>query len=243
MNSRFGALRHEYKYLVSRADYLSIRTGLSAALKRDKHMTDEEGYFVRSLYFDDPALSGFVDKVNGNVPRSKTRIRFYNYDDSFIRLEKKHKDAYYISKSHAPLTPVQVDRILQNDISFLLRSKYEQHHAFYADYRLKRFKPVVIVDYQREAYTMREGNVRVTFDKDLQSAYADFSDESFDIFSRRGFRIRNIYPPQMMTMEVKYDEFLPDVVKRLVRPYRARRVELSKYALCVRSLRKPLGEI
>jgi hypothetical protein len=214
------------------ADYLAMRGRVAALLRPDENMTDSEGYCVRSLYFDDPTFSARFEKESGAENRTKTRIRVYNRDDSYIRLEKKIKIAGYVAKRAAVITREQLSAILSGETGFLLRSANELLHHFYADIKLKMMKPTVIVDYTREAYTYKPGNVRITFDKDLCAAHG-----SDDFFSDDDRQIcRNVYPPQMLTMEVKYDDFLPTAVKRLIRPYTARRLALSKYVLSLRTM-------
>ena len=94
--------------------------------------------------------------------------------------------------------------------------------------RLGAFRPVVVVDYVREAYTYPLGNVRITFDKQLAA----------------GFDVRHFFDREMITtgamdgtemiMEVKFDEFLPGFVRGLLVPTVPPRMAISKFALCRR---------
>lgn len=226
-------LRHELKYYIPYADYVAMRGRVAAFLRADEHMHDGEGYHVRSLYWDDPAFSNAWDKDSGVEKRSKLRIRVYDRSPEFIRLEKKIKVGSYVGKHTARLTPDQLQSVLRGDTGFLLRSDSPVLHRFYADHKLRRLSPAVIVDYTREAYTHQNGNVRVTFDRDLSAAVGDWS-----LFSDEGLVRYSAYPQQMLTMEIKYDDYLPDNIRRLIRPYTARRSEISKYMLCLRALHR-----
>jgi hypothetical protein len=203
----------------------------------DEHMTSEKGYLVSSLYFEDPAFTARFEKINGYRNRSKTRIRVYDKDLKLIRLEKKVKLGGYVGKRTAEITRQELSAILSNDTGMLLKSKSPVAHQFYADQKLRRLRPVILIDYKREAYYYKPGNVRVTFDHDLQGAYGDFG----EAFTGGPLIYRNVYPPGMLMMEVKYDDFLPATIKRLIRPYTARRSAVSKYVLALKALR--IGEI
>ena len=225
--------RHELKFYINAADAALLRARLRAVARPDNHADEGGGYHVRSLYFDDPAFTDVWDKEAGTGRRAKNRVRVYNRSDSVIRFERKFKVDSYVGKQSAPLTRDQWDAILRGDTSSLLRSDSPALHRFYADHKLRRLRPSVIVDYEREAYTFREGNVRLTFDRRLTAAVGDW-----DIFSDEGLIRYTACPPQMLTMEIKYDGFLPDSVRRLIRPYTARRSEISKYVLCLKALHR-----
>jgi hypothetical protein len=226
-------LRHELKYYIPEADFAAMRGRVASFLRPDEHMGPDGGYHVRSLYFDDPAFTDVWDKESGTGRRGKNRVRVYDRSPGVIRFEHKFKVDSYIGKQTANLTREQLDSILRGEISFLLRADSPVLHRFYADLKLRRLRPAVIVDYMRQAYTLREGNVRVTFDRHLTAAVGDW-----DLFSDEGLIRYGAYAPQMLTMEIKYDDFLPDAVRRLVRPYTARRSEVSKYVLCIKALKR-----
>lgn len=225
-------LRHEYKYYIPQADYLAMRRRIASFMTPDGNMGDG-GYHVRSLYFDDAALSARFEKVNGYKNRSKTRIRVYNKNMDFIRLERKIKIIGMVGKRTTALTRAQLENVLHGDAAELLRSGNAVAQRFYADIKLRRMRPAVMVDYRREAYMLRTGNVRVTFDHDLQAAYGAFDAD----FSDARLIHTNVYPPQMLAMEVKFDDFIPSVVKKLIKPYTARRSAISKYVLALDAAR------
>ena len=222
-------LRHEYKYYIPHTDYLAMRGRISALLLPDGNMPSPEGYHVRSLYFDDPVYSARFEKVSGYKNRSKTRVRIYNKSLDTIKLERKVKIFKYVGKRSAELTTEELAGIMTNDTRILLRSNSPDVHRFYVDQKLKRLRPVVVVDYQREAYRYKSGNVRITFDKNLQAASGNYDSSLSD----EGLIYKNVYPPGLIAMEVKFDGFLPTVVKNLIRLYTARRVAISKYVLAL----------
>lgn len=107
--------RHEEKFFISTASARMLQGRLRAALGRDGHAGEDGRYFIRSLYFDDYQQSGLFDKIEGVEKREKYRIRFYDMDDRYIRLELKQKLGSLTRKRSAPLTREQADAILAGD--------------------------------------------------------------------------------------------------------------------------------
>lgn len=219
--------RYENKYIITTAEYLALRPRLNALMGHDKNVINERGeYFIRSLYFDDEFQTGLSDKREGALEREKFRIRFYNFDKSFIRLESKQKHNFLTKKESAPLTYEEVKRILDGDIWDLFDSEHELIRNFYLKSRLRHLRPVVVVDYIREAYTYND--VRITFDKNIRSA-----NYQTNLFSKGMVTFPCLMANQMI-LEVKYDEALPYAVKKLLEPLSASQTAYSKYEMCRR---------
>ena len=134
--------RHENKYFISWAGYQFLRGRLAAMLETDSHAVQSDGrYKIRSLYFDDYKQSGLLDKVEGVETREKFRIRFYDMDDSFIRLESKQKHNQMTKKQAAPLTREQTDRLLAGDLWFLYDTGDPLLKSFYLKSRTRLLRP------------------------------------------------------------------------------------------------------
>jgi len=222
-------LRYELKYFITEGEYVVLRDRLKAAMPLDANAGDEtQGYHIRSLYFDDIYNTAMWEKQNGVMIRKKFRIRIYNLQDKSIKLEKKMKFDQMTAKTSATLTRKMCDSILNNDWTSIQLGKNALIDELYADMRTKLLKPVVIVDYNREAYTYEAGNVRITFDRFLHSGQF-----STDIFSGHVSTVP-ILPPGVMILEVKYDNFLPPHIKGILSSIKATRSAISKYALCRR---------
>ena len=95
--------RHEVKHRITLMDMLCIRQRLSMITEADSHTVDGK-YSIRSLYFDTPEDKALREKIDGVDRREKFRIRYYNRDLSFIRLEKKSKLNSLGTKDMAPLS-------------------------------------------------------------------------------------------------------------------------------------------
>ncbi len=220
-----NGFRHENKYFISRAGYHQLKARLDAGLHKDTHTSHPDGaYFIRSLYFDDYQQTGLLDKVEGVQTREKFRIRFYDMDDSFIRLECKQKLDQMTRKFSAPLTREQVDAILRGDLWWMYESEHALIRDFYAKCRTRLLKPAVLVDYYREAYVFED--VRITFDRDIHSGL--YTSELF----REDLLTVPVLPSDRMVIEVKYDDALPYTVRQLLKTVPLSRNAISKYELC-----------
>ena len=96
---------------------------------------------------------------------------------------------------------------------------------FYADLINKQFKPKVIVDYRREAYVSRLSNIRITFDKNLRTGL-----NSTDLFNKKQPTM-NAIDEDLMILEIKYDNFLPNYIKNILQLPSSQRSAISKYVI------------
>lgn len=88
--------RHEMKVFINYSDYISIKSRLKNFAKLDKNASENGVYHIRSLYFDNFNDKSLMEKINGFNNREKFRIRFYNHNHSFIKLEKKVRQMDYV---------------------------------------------------------------------------------------------------------------------------------------------------
>lgn len=220
-------LRHELKYYLDEGEYLVLRDRLHSAFALDPHASPvTRQYHIRSLYFDDMDNSALWEKQAGEENRRKYRIRIYNLRDDVIHLERKTKVGPYIAKDSVRLNRAQCEALTAGDFDFLYPPRYPLLGDLYIQMRTRRLRPVVIVDYTREAYVYPAGNVRVTFDRELHSG-----NFSRDLFSGEVAPVP-ILPPGQLILEVKYDSVLPPHVRALLQMDRSLRSAVSKYTLC-----------
>lgn len=216
--------RHEYKHYISIPDMIMLSGKTAIVAQPDGHMKNSS-YFVRSLYFDDPQDKALREKLDGNCDREKFRIRFYDMDDSFIRLEKKSKRSGLCLKRSAPLTREKVERLIAGDFDFLAEENEPLLTELYAKMSGGLLRPKLMVDYERKAYVFPAGNVRVTFDYNIRSdeniaAFFDSEPAAFPVPSACSAAI----------MEIKYDEFLPQFIADILQLEGRQTGAFSKYA-------------
>ena len=219
--------RHELKYQISYIDYLSLRSRLMAVMKKDRHVTEYGTYVIISIYFDNSDDKALKEKIDGVNKREKFRIRYYNDDHSFISLEKKMKINNLCQKFDVQISEDQCRKILDGDIDWMKDDENELIKEFYAKMKYQSLRPKVLVSYLREPYVYEAGNVRITFDSRIRTSmfHQKFLEDSvYDISATE--------TPQDMIFEVKYDEFLPQVIQDLIQIKGIRQGAFSKYGAC-----------
>lgn len=83
-------LRQEKKYLISLEDYYLLSKKFSQVMTLDSHSSDD-GYTIRSLYFDSLEDVDWQEKEDGVEIRRKIRLRNYGSQSNFAKLEMKQK--------------------------------------------------------------------------------------------------------------------------------------------------------
>ena len=217
--------RYELKYLISYGEYEDLKVRLNPCFSMDAHVADGD-YLIRSLYFDDYFNSAYEEKDMGVFFRKKYRIRIYDYSDKVIKLERKIKNGQYIFKEAASLSRQQVYDILEGNYDFLLHSDNNLLKEFYFECVSNVLRPRVIVDYDRTPYIMDSGTVRITFDKKVRAAIG-----GFDIFDSQ-LPTLGALPEDKLIMEVKYTEFLPQIVRNMCPTGASEFTAASKFVLC-----------
>ncbi|MCQ2559290.1 MAG: polyphosphate polymerase domain-containing protein [Clostridia bacterium] len=215
--------RHEFKHFINYGDYLTISQALKLVCAKDPHVNSEGFYQVRSLYFDNFENKAVREKLNGLKVREKFRIRFYNQDASFIRLEKKLKVGDYCSKDLAKLTQDEAEKILAGEINSLDTSERKVLEELRLKMTFQQLRPKTVVEYQREPFVYTPGNVRITLDSRIHS-----SNYSIDLFNPE-LPLVSVSTPGHFILEVKFDEFLPEMIRDLIQTNTRRSSAISKY--------------
>ena len=223
---RQRCLRHELKYHIDLIEYRILQKKLRLVLKHDTHATLDGRYHVRSLYFDDFRNTALVEKDAGVARRKKYRLRIYNFSDAVIKLERKTKLERYIVKETARLTREEAERIIVGDIAFLAHSENALLKTFYLDSRLNIMRPVVFVDYLREAYVHPIGNVRITFDVGLRMGLGPGS-----LFDPDAPTVR-VADEAGIILEIKFNEVLPQHIRGLFPTTIQPRSAIGKFVIC-----------
>ncbi len=223
-------VRHELKYYINQGQYEVLSNLLKKILSRDSH-TDENGeYFIRSLYFDTVFDDALMDKIAGIENRNKYRIRIYNCSDSFIRMECKSKYGNYIAKRNVLISRDLCDQLVAGDPTGLENTSSGLLREVFREMRLNLLRPVVIVDYVREAYQHPAEDIRITFDRQLRSGLF-----SHDLFNPNLPTVPPLTPDPII-LEVKFNRLLPPYISGILSLAAgwSSRSAISKYVLCRR---------
>lgn len=219
--------RHEYKYLISKADAELLKLRLPHIMEPDPHAGETGTYTIRSLYFDDFSNSAYYDKMDGVNYRAKYRIRFYNYDSTLLKLEKKEKNG--------SLTRKTAQTITKNDaraLEYALSSGCpDTKEGLVEELRLacvtQGLRPRVLVDYDRTPFICRDGNTRITLDENLRTR-----PYIAHLFASPRAMVPAIGADQVI-LEVKFDDFLPGYLATALADIPKVNMAISKFALCM----------
>ena len=187
--------RHELKFFINVSDYFSIKNRIKHIASIDKNSGSSGSYHIRSLYFDNFNDKALLEKVNG-----------------------------LCTKFSAPLTKEQCEKILNNDIDWMLTSDKSLIQELYFKMKSQMLRPKTVVDYTREAYIYRPGNVRITIDSNVRTGIC-----SQDMFNTT-LPTMKIPNNDTIILEVKFDEFLPDIIKDTIQTNTRKATSISKYA-------------
>lgn len=218
--------RHELKYICNEMELSVLNARIQSFMKLDKNASENGIYNIRSLYFDDYYNTCFYENEAGTDPREKFRIRIYNGSTKKISLELKRKEKGKTLKRSCELSLEQC-RQLMRGVPLPSSNEYDktlQKLNFLMKTRLMR--PSIIVDYDRVPYVCKEGNVRITLDRNISSStyVADFLNPSI--------RKRPIMRAGQHILEVKFDEFIPDYIANNMELATLKQTAFSKFYLC-----------
>lgn len=219
--------RHEYKYICQKQQQVLIENKIQGIMEHDNHAGQAKQYAIRSLYFDDYYDSCLHDNISGNDPREKFRVRIYNHNKAYIRLELKKKEKGKTKKEFCNIDETICKRMMSGMPLKMEAVDADVYRKFCLWQNVILLKPAVIVEYDRIPYVYRDGNVRVTFDANICSGYdvESFLDDGPIV-------TRPVMPLNQQILEVKFDEMLPDFIYSAIQIERLRQTTFSKYYMC-----------
>ena len=232
--------------MISKKDAFILKERVSAILNPDVH--GENGYEVRSIYFDDPEDTCYYTNLDGTDPRSKYRVRAYDGSDKYLVIEKKIKKNGMTAKLQREISLKEMDILMSDAVTPVFmagdtgsaaregrvkkESKGDNDNDIFEELLvlkdIRLFRPKIVVSYKRIPFTEENGNVRITFDDAIAST-TDLSG-----FFESDLHAREVMPEDMTLMEVKFDEFLPEYIKEALECGTLNQTSFSKYAMCRR---------
>ena len=216
--------RNEIKHSITPCDRAMICANMRAVAALDPHAKDKGLYTIRSLYFDNLSDKALREKNDGINEREKFRIRYYNGDTSVIHLEKKVKRDGVGYKVSCSLSREEAQKIVDGSVLWMAACNRALVVELYAKMMGQGLRPKTIVDYERIPFVYGPGNVRVTIDYNI----------------RTGFRCIDFLNPDCVTLptgndiilEVKWDDYLPSIIRDAVQVKCRRASAFSKYGIC-----------
>lgn len=217
--------RYELKYVCSHLQMAELEQRMESILEKDPHVSEKGFYTIRSLYFDDYYNSAYWDKENGTDNRKKYRIRMYDGNMDYMSLEIKGKRQDKTRKEKTRITPAQYQYLVGDSLQFPTPEN-EVLNQLMLQKAMTLMRPVIIVEYDRMPFIAATGNVRITLDRDIRSS------AQAQRFTDTSLPMRGIMPTGEHLLEIKFDEFLPDVIYRTLNLANMTRTSFSKYYLC-----------
>lgn len=221
--------RAENKYALSDNDFFILKKRISTILPWDSSGSENEGYLISSLYFDDIYDTHLNDTLNGNPVRKKFRIRIYDNSFKCIKLEVKYKCYNRIKKTTMQISFEDM-KLLANGVP--IDRDYPPGSPiaeFNTGIKRHGLRPKIIITYDRSAFVYGPGNVRITFDENLRW------NSSTDLFGNTDL-IYNYPQKRNFILEVKYDDFLPHFIAQALEIGTMRQTAFSKYGICRESI-------
>lgn len=215
--------RNEWKHSVNRSDYMTIRNRLSVIAKDNIHAGLGGKYRVRSLRFEEPEEEKKKGLINAISKKESFRIRFYNENTEYIRLEKVIRINGKCGKLSARLTENECRKILSGQLDWMEDSEEPLIAEFYGRLAQNGCRPGSVVDCQREAFVYRSCNVRITMDSEIRSGIP--AAELLNIRDTAGF----VPEKEAVILEVKYDCFLPEIIRSAIRVKEPSQSSFSRY--------------
>lgn len=215
-------MRKELKYNATFNDFEIIKGRLNSIIEKDPNCINNN-YTITSIYFDDINFTSYNQVKCGISKRWKYRIRFYNYDDKYIKLEKKAKENGLTDKTSIIINKKVFSSILEN------KMKIENfNEPLLNEFIIKIYnnllRPIICIEYDRIPYIYKPGNVRITLDYNIR-----YTNRFDDLFNKN----KRMIELDEKVLEIKYDEFIPDFIRYKLELNYLDETSFSKYAKCM----------
>ena len=203
--------RNEWKYYLHKKELSLVQSRIDGVLSFDNHTNKDGKYTVHTLYFDDYKNNSLLSIDAGLCKRYKWRIRYYNDNTNYIKLERKEKFNNRSFKKSVIITKEEYKKIISGDICDILYDTDKELIKLLArDMMLYHFTPKVIIDYERVAYVDDCLNIRCTFDEKISSSM------EIDKFLEGNYLKKYIVKDNYGVLEIKFDYILPSYLKKIL---------------------------
>lgn len=224
MNNNY---RNELKYSITNNDFYIINHNLSSLIEKDPNCIGDN-YTISSVYFDNYNKTSYNQVKNGLSERWKYRIRFYNYDDSYIKLEKKYKINGLTNKKSIRITKEQFYDILSRKIK-ISKNNNSLLNEFIIKMKTEFLKPIICIEYDRIPFIYKLGDVRITLDYNIR-----YTDKYTELFNSN----KKVYYLQNKILEIKYNKLIPDFIRFRLELNHLEQTSFSKFNNCIDSLNR-----
>lgn len=225
VQSDIKVYRHELKYYINKQRAFELIKIISNFMDKDDFNGDNGEYFIRSLYFDTYNNLDYYNKMIGVSERKKLRLRIYDLDTETVKLEIKNRYGPYMMKETVTISSDDANSLISGNSSKLLEYQSSITNSVYNLMHHSLYRPTLLVDYEREAYTYPFDNIRITFDKNVR-----VNNFNFNLFSNKVNMIP-VLESDVFILEVKYDHMIPHFLLNTISTITTQRSSISKYCL------------
>ena len=213
--------RHEFKYHVNKKEMYNIRDKLQDVMQIDRN---KDGYMVRSLYFDSLNNVDYFDKLSGAHTRKKIRLRIYEDNPTFAKLELKGKYDIHQLKESLILDIDTAKEIVNGNYSVLLKLDSPFALRIYDIMMSNCYRPKCIIEYDRIAF-IAHTTTRITIDYNIRKS------NDIDRFFTGSINYNNLISDNEAVLEVKFDRFLEPHISTLLSKIVCNNESVSKYVM------------
>lgn len=218
--------RYERKFFIKNLDRISVERII---LNHPAHFSEiyQERY-INNIYFDTIDFENYIDNIDGNMFRTKHRIRWYG--DLFTKvkypvLELKIKKGLVGTKINHKLIPFEFHKGI--DSFNIAKIMQDSLIPDLTKFTLKNQNPVICNRYRRKYFLSGDHKFRITID----------DDQSFFKFNKyKNYFINEYKDPNNIILELKYDKEDDIVADRISNRIPFRATKSSKYARAVQLL-------
>ena len=222
-----NAFRKELKYSITDNDFKVINHNLNGLIKKDCNCKGDY-YTISSIYFDNYNKTSYRQVKDGISNRWKYRIRYYDYKDTYIKLEKKHKTNNLTNKTSIRISKKELNDILSNKIKTKATNP-PLLNEFIIKMQTEFLRPIIFIEYDRIPYVYKFGNVRITLDFNIR-----YTNRFNNLFNKN----KKVWHLEDKVLEVKYNELIPDFIRFRLQLNHLEQVSFSKFNNCIENLNR-----
>jgi SPX domain protein involved in polyphosphate accumulation len=235
--------RYEHKFLIPERIVPEIRSFACSTSRRDGYARDDGTYIIRSLYFDTPSLDLYMANDREQGRRFKARVRMYPGATSPYFLEVKQRLLDVIVKTRARVPGDRWRQAIDGDSATLDALPAQNRAAvlaFASKVHMHHLEPVLLVEYEREAYVSEiDSYARVTFDRKICAQ--QMTELALDADDRHWRSIDHVVQTRtsepVTVLELKFERRPPAWMQAMVRRLELVRWSFSKYCYGLRNER------
>ena len=212
--------RIEKKYIISRAQYGSLKKFLNQYMVEDEHGKST----IRNIYFDSGSYELISHSIAKPFFKDKVRARSYNMPNknSKVYLEIKRKCDGVVGKRRIEMKLGDLENYITNGLSLNIDNTQIKREL---DYYFQRYelKPAMYLSYSREAYYQKDDrDMRITFDNNIIARPYDIRLDSENYGT-------NILSPNLYVMEIKTLGAMPLWLVKILNEVQIKPCGFSKY--------------